>query len=660
MAPHDKTRYESSSPEDSDSNTANINGKLVNPFNGLRHEQMNEKIKDFMEKTEIDEIYLDLIRKGAFLAQDGEAFSHPRTDSLQLKPDERRALQQEDPKTGNKWNQPWIMYALVGCCSLGAAVQGWDETAVNGAQVFYQYAYGIEGSEGNNPGIRGLINAAPYLCCAVLGCWLTEPLNRCLGRRGTIFVTCIISSVTCIGQAFTNTWWQLFIARFCLGLGVGPKSATIPIYSAECVPANIRGALVMMWQMWTAFGIMLGYIAGVVFRNVLSGDSNTCTKSATNLTPDLLGVECSLNWRLMLASPMALPLIAAAYVFTLPESPRWLLLKARQGKTAYYEKAFKSLCKLRHSNLQAARDLFLIHHLLDGEEEIKQGHNRFFELWSVARNRRALVASLTVMFLQQICGVNVMAFYSSEVLSKVFGGGTQGDKKGLLGSMGFGILNFVFALPAVYTIDTFGRRNLLLCTFPFLALFQLFTSIGSLSRFQDHSATRTGLILTGMYMFSVFYSPGEGPVPFVYSAESMPLYVRDIGMSMATATLWFFNFLLAVTFPKFQVAFTDSGAFGYYAAWCVIGWFMILFLVYETKDLTLEQLDARFSIPTKTHARWAIDDALWVFRYYVLMRRGEKRPVLSVWTEDAGDENRERPAPRKLSMEIVQREVSEN
>lgn len=102
---------------------------------------------------------------------------------------------------------------------------------------------------------------------------LTDPLNRLLGRRGTIFVTCMISSLACLWQAFTNTWWHLFIARFALGLGIGPKSATVPIYAAECTPANIRGALVMMWQMWTAFGIMLGYIAGVVFRSVLDGGS---------------------------------------------------------------------------------------------------------------------------------------------------------------------------------------------------------------------------------------------------------------------------------------------------------------------------------------------------------------------------------------------------
>lgn len=71
-------------------------------------------------------------------------------------------------------------------------------------------------------------------------------------------------------------WMSLTINPF-EGLGIGPKSATIPIYAAECTPATIRGALVMMWQMWTAFGIMLGYIAGVAFRSVLDGDSTVCS-----------------------------------------------------------------------------------------------------------------------------------------------------------------------------------------------------------------------------------------------------------------------------------------------------------------------------------------------------------------------------------------------
>lgn len=293
-----------------------------------------------------------------------------------------------------------------------------QETAVNGAQIFYQYAFNIQHEANdqnhnpsyNNSGVRGLVNGAPLLACAVLGCWLTQPLNYMLGRRGTIFVTCLVSSLACVWQAFTNSWQHLFAARFVMGIAIGAKSATVPVFSAECVPSNIRGALVMMWQMWVAFGIMLGYIAGVIFRDVLQGDTDQCKKYRNPQDwKELLKIQCSLNWRLMLASPMALPLIAAAYVFTLPESPRWLLSKARRsnGNKLYYRRALYSLMRLRHSRLQAARDLFLMYYLLDRQFKIKKRRNRFIELWAVGRNRRALVASLIVMFLQQICGVNV-------------------------------------------------------------------------------------------------------------------------------------------------------------------------------------------------------------------------------------------------------------
>ncbi|KAL9582897.1 MAG: hypothetical protein Q9203_005300 [Teloschistes exilis] len=294
--------------DDADAASLNINSTLVNPFVGKTHKEMNDLIDAFMEKTKIDEIYAEHIRKGAFLAQDGEAFADIRDDGLQLRQEERAALTLEDPKKGNKWNQPWILYALVGCCSLGAAVQGWDETAVNSAQLFYAYAFGIgKDPNGDNPhgpdphaGLRGLylvagMNTAVQatvdrIYAELIINRLTDPLNRLLGRRGTIFVTCMISSLACLWQAFTNTWWHLFIARFMLGLGIGPKSATIPIYAAECTPANIRGALVMMWQMWTAFGIMLGYIAGVVFRSVLDGGSEAC--SSDKAQSKLRSIEC--------------------------------------------------------------------------------------------------------------------------------------------------------------------------------------------------------------------------------------------------------------------------------------------------------------------------------------------------------------------------------
>ena len=84
-------------------------------------------------------------------------------------------------------------------------------------------------------------------------------------------ICCVVCFSSSLGQAFSRTWQQLLICRLLLGFGIGPKSATIPIYAAESVPSEeIRGALVMSWQLWTAFGIMLGYIFNYVFKGLVS------------------------------------------------------------------------------------------------------------------------------------------------------------------------------------------------------------------------------------------------------------------------------------------------------------------------------------------------------------------------------------------------------
>lgn len=207
----------------------------------------------------------------------------------------------------------------------------------------------------------------------------------------------------------------------------------------------------------TYTGIMCGYIAGVALAHVKDGmDSSICNIKAGNL----LSWQCSSNWRLILASPvssrcricmrrkletptktsqMVLPLVVVFYAFCLPESPRWLLMRARAGNNKKYEEAFNALVKLRHTKLQAGRDLFLINHLLQNEEEIMKQQNPFSELLTVGRNRRALTASVITMFLQQFCGVNVTAYYSSKILKDH---ASYSPQAALLISMGFGIINF--------------------------------------------------------------------------------------------------------------------------------------------------------------------------------------------------------------------------
>ena len=104
---------------------------------------------------------------------------------------------------------------------------------------------------------------------------LTQPLNAMFGRRGTILLTCLFSIVSCLLQAVSRDWRMMVGFRILLGVGIGLKSATIPIYTSECAPAKFRGALVMFWQFFTALGIMFGYICDAIFRGVLDGTNDT-------------------------------------------------------------------------------------------------------------------------------------------------------------------------------------------------------------------------------------------------------------------------------------------------------------------------------------------------------------------------------------------------
>ena len=120
-----------------------------------------------------------------------------------------------------------------------------------------------------------------------------------------------------------------------------------------------------------------------------------------------------------------------------------------------------------------------------------------------------------------------------------------------------------FAWPAVRTIDTYGRRTLLLFTFPQMAWTLL--AAGFCFYIPESSSAHVGLIALFIFLFAAFYSPGEGPVPFTYSAEVFPLSHREVGMAFAVATNLFWAAVLSLTFPRLLAAFTPAGAFGFYA-----------------------------------------------------------------------------------------------
>ena len=118
-------------------------------------------------------------------------------------------------------------------------------------------------------------------------------------------------------------------------------------------------------------------------------------------------------------------------------------------KKGRYDAAFKSFLRLRNTELQAARDLYYVHRQLSEELEVLKGQSylsRFFELFTIPRVRRATLASFVVMIAQQMCGINIIAFYSSTIFSTA--GYTV--KQALLASWGFGLVNWLFAFPAIW------------------------------------------------------------------------------------------------------------------------------------------------------------------------------------------------------------------
>ncbi|KAJ7679753.1 hypothetical protein B0H17DRAFT_1077620 [Mycena rosella] len=540
----------------------NVNARIQNPLHGIPKARLLAQVEDFVgEKGFHDQ--LKLFQKAALLAQNPKTFeSIPELDE-----EDKATIRRE------------ITHLTVILCSIAGT--SWDQTGSNGANLSFPIEFNIDpndpGATGErNQWIVGVINSAPYISSALIGCWLTDPLNNYLGRRGTIFFCAIFCTLSVIGSGCAQTWPQLFVCRILLGLGMGPKASTVPVFAAENTPASIRGGLVMSWQLWVninRFRIFLGFCANLALYQV-----------------------GRIAWRLQLGSAFlpAIPLLFGVYLC--PESPRYLLKKGR------YQDAYASFKRLRNTELQAARDLYYVHRQLMEEFAVLRGatyFSRFFELFTVPRVRRASLAAFVVMIAQQ-------AFYSSNV----FVDAGYSTKSALLASWGFGLVNFTFAFPAVW----FGRRNLLLFTFPNMAWSLLAAGLCFLIPISSHA--RIPLIALFIFIFAAFYSPGEGPVPFAYSAEVFPLTHREMGMSFAVATNLFFASVLSVTF-------------GFYAGLNIVAVIMIFFLLPETKQRTLEELDHVFAVPTSRHIRYQGGTFLpyWIKKWILFQRDAYLEPL---------------------------------
>ncbi|KAJ3960885.1 hypothetical protein N0V92_002439 [Colletotrichum tropicale] len=233
----------------------NINAKIRNPLIGISSSDLRVQVTGFCREFGFEEKE-NVFYRGALAAQNPENY-----ESIDdLTEEDKHVLRRE---VTHKWHLPKDLYYSIALCSLGSAIQGWDNTGANGANLSFPQEFGIE----NNQALVGVINAGPTLF-GLLSAWAADPINNYLGRRGTIFLTGLFCVFPVLAQAFTQNWWGLMICRLFMGLGMGIKISTIPIYSAEVAPAAIRGGIVTSFQLWVAFGIFVGFCSNLIWYRI--------------------------------------------------------------------------------------------------------------------------------------------------------------------------------------------------------------------------------------------------------------------------------------------------------------------------------------------------------------------------------------------------------
>ncbi|KAF3056960.1 putative polyol transporter 1 [Trichoderma lentiforme] len=558
----------------------NVNAKIWNPLMGISKDNLRSQVNAFCREYGFQDKE-DIFFRGALAAQNPVEYE----DIPELTDDDKYWLRRE---VTNRWHLPKALYYTIALCSLGSAIQGWDNTGANGANLSFPKEFGIE----NNGWLVGVINSGPTLF-GLLSAWAADPVNNLLGRRGTVFVTGLFCIFPVLAQAFTQNWWGLLICRLFMGLGMGIKISTIPVFSAEVAPASIRGGLVTSFQLWVSFGMFVGYCVNLIFYRV-----------------------GKLAWRFQLASAFAPAIPVVIFVWFCPESPRWLMKKRR------YPESYQSFCRLRNSEMQSARDLYYAHCQVMEERDAFAGvsfWHRALELVTVPRLRRAAVASGWIVISQQFSGINIMAFYSSTIFVEA----GYSTLSSLLASMGFGLVLFVFAFPAVYTMDTFGRRNLLLTTFPNMAWCLL--AAGLCFLMSTENSARIPCIAFFVYLFTAFYGPGMGPLPSIYFSEAFPLSHRELGAGLTICINNAVGSALSLTFPSLLKALGPTGAFGFYAGLNMLAFVVIFFIVPETMKRTLEELDYIFGVPTRRHISYQVGTWLpWFIKKYIFFQRKAK------------------------------------
>lgn len=425
----------------------------------------------------------------------------------------------------NNYNKGFL-YFICAVSAMGGLLFGYDWVVIGGAKPFYELYFGISES----PLLQGVAMSTALVGC-LIGAMVAGSAADKWGRKPLLMLAAVLFTVSAIATGLFNDFTLFNIARFIGGVGIGVASALSPMYIAEVSPTEIRGRMVSLNQMT----IVLGILAAQVVNMLLARDTSVTSEQAWNL---------AWGWRWMFWAetlPAALFLIMS---FFIPESPVYLRLKAA---------------------------------MTSQQTEYKAGLSELFQ----HKYGKVLLLGLIIAVFQQWCGTNVIFNYAQEIFT-----GAGYDVDGMFIDIVItGIANVIFTIVALYTIEKWGRRTLILIGAGGLGL--IYLTLGTCYFFEVKGVMMVVLVVAAISTYAMTL----GPVTWTLLAEIFPHRVRGIAMATCTFALWVGCCTLTFSFPSMNAALGSSGTFWIYSAICVCAFIFLWNRCPETKGKSLEELE---------------------------------------------------------------------
>ncbi|HTV42266.1 MAG TPA: sugar porter family MFS transporter [Candidatus Sulfotelmatobacter sp.] len=461
-----------------------------------------------------------------------------------------------------------LAYLLPIClvATLGGLLFGYDTGVISGAIEPLSARFALTDF------MKGWASGCVLIGCAA-GVLLVGPISDRFGRRTAMFLAALMFLASAIGTALPNDIRVFILFRMICGIGIGVASISTPMYIAEITPAHLRGRLVSVNQI-----AILGGIAATAFINYFLARAK-----GDPAQPEAQAWLINTGWRWMFATGIAPSLLFALLLFSIPESPRWLIEKKRE-QTA------------RHFLEKVGGPEFASGEFENIRTALSQEQGTLRELFS-AKLRRPLIIGILLAILQQVTGINVFLYFGATIFKSM--SAATGVDAGLLTQIVINGSCTVFTLIAIATVDKWGRKPLMLLGASGMGI--SLVAMGLMAQIGVNPADETTWMLVFIVLYIACFGLSVGPVTWVILSEIFPTAVRGRALGLATFFLWLADYAVTQTFPMMDAKgsflvkqFHHAFPFYVYAVFCAALVAVMVTLVPETRGKSLEEIEQQW------------------------------------------------------------------